>query len=82
MFERLSEWISATSFAMRRVRLDDMAANNVKIGFWKMSLWEERRPFMRRDDSRLHKAIVAIGPKPALFRDTCRSCLCDDVFSL
>ena len=25
MFERLSEWISATSFAIRRVRLDDMA---------------------------------------------------------
>ena len=82
MFERLSEWISATSFAIRRVRLDDMAENDVKVDFWKMSLWKESRPFMRKDDSRLHKVIVAIGPKPALCRDTCRSYLCDDIFSL
>lgn len=37
MFERLSEWISATSFAMRRVRLDDMAGGNVKMSLWKAS---------------------------------------------
>ena len=30
MFERLSEWMSATSFAMRRVRLDDMAGCDLK----------------------------------------------------
>ena len=70
MFERLSEWMSATSFAMRRVRLDDMVGSNVKMSFWKMSLWKGSRLFMRRDDSKLHKVIVAIDPKPALCRDT------------
>ena len=34
MFERLSEWISATSFAMRRVRLDDMVGGVVKMSLW------------------------------------------------
>ena len=37
IFERLSEWISATSFAMRRVRLDDM------VGGMKLSLWTAGR---------------------------------------
>ena len=70
MFERLSEWISATSFAMRRVRLDDIVGSDVNMSFWKTSLWKGSRPFVRRDGSRLHKVIVAIGPKPALCPDT------------
>lgn len=37
MFERLSEWMSATSFAMRRVRLDDMAGCDLKMRFVKAS---------------------------------------------
>ncbi len=32
IFERLSEWMSATSFAMRRVRLDDMTGRDLKVG--------------------------------------------------
>ena len=42
MFERLSEWMSATSFAMRRVRLDDMVGRDLKIELLKMRLRGER----------------------------------------
>ena len=38
ILDRLSEWMSATSFAMRRVRLDDMAGFNVKMRLLKESL--------------------------------------------
>lgn len=37
MFERLSEWMSATSFAMRRVRLDDMVGCDLKMSLLKAS---------------------------------------------
>ena len=62
MFERLSEWMSATSFAMRRVRLDDMAGCNVKMRLLKASLGC-RYKVERRDSCRLNKVIVAIRPK-------------------
>ncbi len=37
MFERVSEWISATSFAMRRVRLEDMVEDVVQSFEWSES---------------------------------------------
>ena len=38
MFERLSEWMSATSFAMRRARLVDMAGCDLNMRFFNARL--------------------------------------------
>ena len=63
MFERLSEWMSATSFAMRRVRLDDMFGRKKMMmllnGGYEIDI-------MGRADCSSNKGIVATRPKAAL----------------
>lgn len=44
MFEMVSEWMSATSFAIRRVRLEDMVGDAVQ----NFELYESRRSIVER----------------------------------
>ena len=68
MLDRLSEWMSATSFAMRRVRLDDMVGRNLKMRLLKesspMKIWRGKLGCEE------NKVIVATRPKAALCCET------------
>lgn len=69
MFERLSEWMSATSFAIRRVRLEDMVGSNMKMNYGGRVV---DGIIVRRVGCKLNKDIVATRPKAALCCETRR----------